>query len=114
MRLDQLRILAAFLVLVMLSMTTCELLQAQTEPDTPSCHASSKQAPEPKSDSNMKFCCETGLIPSKTAIYSDLSCGVVLEKFQYSENCYQPLHFTSFFECHSGLISASLISPLRI
>jgi hypothetical protein len=114
MRLRPFRIPAAILVIVMFSMTTCELLQAQTGPATPSCHAASKQEPEPKPESNIKFCCETGLIPNKTPIYSDLSCSVVLEKFQHLEDFNQPILFSSFIEFHTGPTSASLISPLRI
>jgi len=67
MKLRRLRIPALALAMVLFSMTTCELLQAESKSDhAPPCHGKSvpDPAPKPEQHSGMKHCCEAGVIPN--------------------------------------------------
>ncbi|HSE39529.1 MAG TPA: hypothetical protein VLH08_02085, partial [Acidobacteriota bacterium] len=86
--------------------------------NVPSCHASSENSSERKSDSSIKFCCEAGLIPNpnKSPIFKE-EANVTLVKFQNIEESSLQIH--SSFDVHIGIVSTgppsvSLTLPLRI
>ena len=88
------RVPAAIVAFILFIMAACALLQAQSEPETPSCHSNSGSAPEPESDLSIKFCCEAGLIPNNK-IHTDVNANatIVVVKFNLVRESVQPITF---------------------
>ena len=119
MTLRKMRFPAILVAFILLTMSACALLQCLAEQEnTPSCHSSSEKSSDQKSDSSMKFCCETGLIPNpnKSPIFKE-ETNLTILKFQNIEE--SSLQVLSSFDVHTGIVStgppnASLTLPLRI